>query len=362
MFRKIVKYTSLLINIFFVLLYVCGLLSSIIPSDKFVWFSYLGLIFPILILIQLGFVLFWIIRKKWLFLISLSLLAISFPAVNRAFTLPFHKSYTLIENKSTVKLLTYNVSIFGGEKEFQHIMNLIEETDADIVCLQEFGFYTSHNLLTEYQILSRLRKHYPYRHLWYKNQNSNVSWGIATFSKYQIIKKKKIDYASAYNVSMYSDIVIGSDTVRVFNNHLESNKFTIHDVKHYRSLSEDFSREKLWLITENMSYKLGAAYRVRAQQARTVSEAITQSPHPVVVCGDFNDVPQSYTYRTIAQGLCDIQFATSWGYNYTFYTNGMLVNIDHVLVNEKYITPLAYNIIHESYSDHYPVITEWQIK
>ena len=362
MFRKIIKYTSLLINLFFVLLYVCGLLSSVIPADKFVWFSYLGLIFPFLIVAQIGFVIFWITRKKWLFLISVGVLVASFPAVNRVFTAPFHKNHPITEEKPTVKLLTYNVAIFGGEKEFKNIMNVIEEADADIVCLQEFGCYTSHNLLTQHQIVSAFRKHYPYKHLWYKNQRDNVSWGVATFSKYPIINKAKVEYSSAYNVSIYSDVVIDSDTVRVFNNHLESNKFTMRDVKHYKSLSDDFSREKFWLITEKLSYKLGAAYRVRAHQARAVRASIEESPYPVVVCGDFNDVPQSYAYRTIAKNLDDIETTTSWGYNYTFHANGMFVDIDHVLVSQQKITPLHYSVIRESYSDHYPVLTEWQVK
>ena len=157
-------------------------------------------------------------------------------------------------------------------------------------------------------------------------------------------------------------MVIDSDTVRVFNNHLESNKFTMRDVKHYKSLSDDFSREKFWLITEKLSYKLGAAYRVRAHQARAVRASIEESPYPVVVCGDFNDVPQSYAYRTIAKNLDDIETTTSWGYNYTFHANGMFVDIDHVLVSQQKITPLHYSVIRESYSDHYPVLTEWQVK
>ncbi|MCB9071299.1 MAG: endonuclease/exonuclease/phosphatase family protein [Prevotellaceae bacterium] len=362
MFRKIIKYTSLLINLFFVLLYLCGLLSSVIPADKFVWFSYLGLAFPLLILIQIGFIIFWITRKKWLFLISLGVLIISYPAVNRAFTFPFHSKQPIIEGKPVVKLLTYNVAIFGGEKEFKNIMHVIDETDADIVCLQEFGCYMNHNLLTQHQIVSAFRKRYPYRHLWYKNQRDNVSWGVATFSKYPIVHKEKIEYTSDYNVSVYSDIVIDTDTVRIFNNHLESNKFTIRDLKHYKSLSEDFSHKKFWSITEHMSYKLGAAYQVRAQQARAVRDSIAKSPYPVVVCGDFNDVPQSYAYRTISKGLCDIQTSTSWGYNYTFHSNGMFVDIDHVLVSKEAITPLRYSVIHKAYSDHYPVLATWQVK
>lgn len=362
MLRNIIKYLALLINLFFSLMYLFGIISVIVPSNKFVWFSYFGLIFPLLILSQIFFVIFWLFRRhKWYCLISLSLLIFSFPAVNRTFTL-FHKEKSIVmPEQAKIKLLTYNVSMFSGEKHYQPIMKLIEDSNADIVCIQEFGFYNYTNQLTEDQILKRFQTNYPYRHLWYKNQKGKFSWGVATFSKYPIIKKKKVEYASAYNVSVFSDIIINKDTIRIFNNHLESNKLTMNDFKNYKLLSENPNREKFLSVTEQMSTKLSSAYRGRARQARIIAEEIRKSPYPVIVCGDFNDVPQSYTYHTISEGLCDVITATKYGYNYTFHNNGILVNIDHVLLNENYFTPISATIIHEPYSDHYPLLTEFQI-
>ena len=363
MFRKIVKYTALIINLFFILIYVFALLAPIVPSTKFVFFSYFGLAFPVLIIIQIVFVLFWLFRRKWLFLLSLSVLVLSLPAINNTFTFPFHAKPNIDKNKPIIKLLSYNISIFNSEKSYDEIMNFITETNADVVCLQEFGFYNKNSRLSAPEILAQFRKLYPYRHLWYKNQSGRVSWGVATFSKYPIIQKQKVEYTSNYNVSIYSDIALGQDTVRLFNNHLESNKFTMGDVKQYKSLTENPNRKNLLNITELFSTKLNSAYRIRAIQAETVANEVKKAPYNVIVCGDFNDVPQSYTYRTIQQqGLCDVTTATNWGYNHTFHTNRMLVNIYHVLVSKNTITPIDTKIIKQPFFDHYPVITEWQVK
>ena len=38
------------------------------------------------------------------------------------------------------------------------------------------------------------------------------------------------------------------------------------------------------------------AFSFRGQQADYVQDLIGNSPFPQVICGDFNDVPNSYTY------------------------------------------------------------------
>ncbi len=360
--RKIAKYTVVAINAFFALLYIFGLLAAVVPANEFVWFSYFGLIFPILTVIQICFVLFWLCKRNWWFLLSLLLLIFSYQSVNQVFSIPWHKT-TYSEKLQQITLLTYNVSLFGGEKCFDDIVQFIADTDADIVCLQEFGFYHKSSRLNQQKLLERFDAIYPYRHIWYKNQRNRFWWGVATFSKFPIVNKKKVEYASAYNVSVYSDIVIAAgDTVRVFNNHLESNKLTSSDLKKYKLSAETFDNDGLRSATETMANKLSAACRARAKQANSVAATIARTPYPVVVCGDFNDVVQSYTYHTLARGMTDAVTATSWGYNYTFHANGLLVGIDHILLDEQHFAPIASRIAHIDFSDHYPVVATFAVK
>jgi len=208
---------------------------------------------------------------------------------------------------------------------------------------------------------NQLLKYYPYSHIWYKTQTKKHSWGAATFSKYPIINKQKIDYESVYNISIYSDIVIDNDTIRVINNHLESNKFSLADIKKYIELNEKFSGDELKNISLMFSQKLGAAYKIRAAQAITVRKTIDSSPYKIIVCGDFNDVVESYTYNKIKGRLQDLFTSTGWGYRYSFRTNGMFVGIDHILLDQK-LVPLSLEIPRKKFSDHFPIIGRIGIK
>lgn len=353
--RRFVKVIVILVNLLFALMYVCALAAVCVPPYKCVWFAYFGLCFPLLLLIQLAFVLFWIVCRKWWFLLSLALVCCSYKAVNKSFTFMPHPVET-VDGSQQVTLLTYNVSLFGGERYFDEIAAFLAKTNADIVCLQEFGFYNHSQRLNADKIFARLDNIYPYRHVWYKNQKNRHWWGVATFSKYPIVNKKKVNYDSAYNVSVYSDIVIGGDTVRVFNNHLESNKLTTKDIQQYRTLSDNLNGNLLKDVGEQMSHKLSSAYRIRARQAEVVAAEVAASPYPVIVCGDFNDVAQSYAYHTLAKGMTDVAASTLWGYNRTFDVDGLWVTIDHVLIDEQTFTPMSCSISQQGYSDHFPVL------
>ena len=353
MFRSIIKHFLLIINVLVAVGYLFGVTSTFVPPYRMVIFSYFGLVFPFFAAANIFFVVFWAIRRKWFILISAALLIFTFPHLNDCFTIPY-KSFAKYKTEQKIKILSYNISMLGMIRNAQipDFFEFVAETDADIVCFQEFGYYKEKdrdNFLTE------MKKNYPYSHIWYKNQSQGSSWGVATFSKFPIIFKKKIDFDSKYNVSVFSDIVINEDTIRVFNNHLESNKFSMADIKQYQNAGNNFSGSELKDISALLSLKLADAYKIRAVQARIVAGEIKKSPYKNIVCGDFNDVPQSYAYRKIKGNLTDLFTATAWGYRYTFYTKGMLVGIDHILIDKSFV-PISLNIPRKKFSDHYPVV------
>lgn len=357
--HTIVRHTLLIINAVFILCYVMGLLGTIIPPGQFVLCSYFGLLFPFWIVGNLFFIVFWGLRRRKYAFMSLLLLLVSFRACNNTITLPLARNTN--PDSTQVSLLTYNISCYAGDSEFTRITRYLLEQDADIVCLQEFGFYKNGKTRQD-KIFKKMGKQYPYRHVWYKNQQGSRWWGVATFSKFPIVNKKKIEYTSDYNISVYSDIVVRGDTLRVINNHLESNRLTMRDVRNYENLSKVPNSQALKAVTKKFSAKFGQAYRIRARQARIVADVIDLSPYKVVVCGDFNDVPQSYAYHTIRRqrdGLRDVRIALHWFYAYTYNRYGMYACIDHVLIDRCFI-PTTYRIDHVPYSDHYPVFVAWK--
>ena len=125
---------------------------------------------------------------------------------------------------------------------------------------------------------------------------------IACYSKYPILSARVLDYSSEYNGSVLYEVKIGEDTVTLINNHLESNKLTKADKAVYENMLKSPEKEKVKSGMRLLIRKLAEASAIRAPQADTIAHEITASPHPcIIVCGDFNDTPISYTHRTIAQ-------------------------------------------------------------
>ncbi len=355
--RAIARNIVLLTNMLFVVFYLFGVLSTVVSPQQILIFSYFGLFFPIIVVVNIFFILLWIIKKRRYWLMSFGIMALTFFHLNGAFTIPYKKLVKRDYDKE-LTLMTYNISALRQVKQFDDFMHFIDSVSADVVCFQEFGFYQ--NDKNKNRLKDAMKKRYPYSHIWYKNQNKNYSWGVATFSKYPIINKKKIDYSSLYNISIYSDLIVDGDTIRVINNHLESNKFTLSDIKQYRSLNDDLSSDNIKNISSLLSRKMGKAYKIRSSQAIMVRKIIDESPYKVVVCGDFNDVVESYAYHKIKGNLVDLFTATSWGYRYSFDNNYMLVGIDHILIDKNF-APLSLAINRKKFSDHYPVIGKFGI-
>jgi len=358
LFRYITRNTVLFINLIFVVLQILALQAPYIAPSSFVWLQFIALIFPIIATIQCFFVVFWLCcRTKRNALFSLITILLSLGAYGRAFG---HLHFKTESKEESISLLSYNVSIFTDKNKYKEIKDFLFEQDPDIICMQEFGFYKN-SAISQNVILRDFSQKYPYRHLWYKNQNSNLWWGLATFSKYPIVKKEKIVYDSRYNVSIYSDVKIGDDTIRIINNHLESNKFSLSDMNEYDNLANNISKDKLSKISHKLSNKMRTAFLVREKQAEIVAQTIKETTYPLIVCGDFNDVPQSYTYSKISKNLTDMLLEGNLGYNYTYYKHGMFVRIDNILCSGE-ILPVNSAILSKDYSDHKPVTAQFKIK
>ena len=245
--------------------------------------------------------------------------------------------------------------MFGEGRCFNEIFSFIEEKNPDIVCLQEFGFYKK-SRLDRNLVFQKFKKLYPYQHVWYKNQFKSKEYGVVTFSKYPIIKKQKILYDSKYNISVFSDIVVDNDTIRVFNNHLESVKFSVKEKSDVNDLhSEEILTQETLILTESLLRKLESAFKIRAKQADKVAYEIKQSPYKTIVCGDFNDTPISYTHRVLSEGMNDAFAESGNGFGFSYNKNRMYFRIDHILVSKNLS---VYNCTVDNASDasdHYPI-------
>ncbi len=288
------------------------------------------------------------------------LLAMSFPAARRSIVM--HASMNEpADDAKELTILTYNIEIFKGYKNVEPILALFCEKSPDIICLQEFGHYY-YNKPVVNNILSSLDSIYPYRHLWYKNQVAGNESGLVLFSKYPIVNKQKLEYESKNNISVFSDIVIGKDTIRIINNHLESNRLSLTE-REITSNPTDTSRMK------SIYHKMVVSARVRAYQADSITALIEKTKYPVIVLGDFNDIPQSYSYRHIlysknglGESLHDAYAdAGELGMYHTYNQNHLDVAIDHILYT-KPLRAIKATILEVDYSDHYPLMARLVIE
>lgn len=357
----------LLANIAVAVLLIITVLASRISPEKFSILALTTLIFPITIVLNVFFVGFWLFARKWYFLVSLILLLLFSEQISNIIPLHFGKTKSEFKEK-TFTIMSYNTMLFSHlqkhrANEPNKIIKHILESDADIVCLQEFAVSPKKvsDYLTQNDIY-RIFKKYPYKHIELRQNENWKRSGIATFSKYPIVNKVNFSNPSDYGVSIYSDIVIGKDTVRLFNNHLESNRLTERDRHLPIELKDDFNSDKLTGTTKQLSRKLFIAYKRRAKQADQIALKIEQSPYKVLVCGDFNDVPGSYTYSKIKGNLRDAFSNTGLGLGLTLNLSIYRFRIDYLLYDERYFSSDELKIDKVKYSDHYPIHTRISFK
>jgi endonuclease/exonuclease/phosphatase family metal-dependent hydrolase len=358
--KTIVKWGMLISNIVAVIFMLLALIGSVLSPEKILFPAYFDLIFPFILAINIAFVVFWLVMRKWFFLLSLGVLLFSTSLINNNFSFRFGKSKP-VKPVNSIHLLTYNTMVSGSLiKKHNKVMQYVIETNPDIVCLQEFEVSTQKEYLT-YEDIFLIFSNYPYKHIEIKSKADNILAGIATFSKYPIVNKQRIEYPSHANISIYSDININGTIIRLFNNHLESNGVTEIDKSKPIRLINNFDTDSLAEMTHYFSQKLGTTYKLRAHQADTVASLITKSPYKVIVCGDFNDVPGSYAYTKMKGNLKDAFTEAGNGFGWTYHDLIYRFRIDYVFYDSKAFTVVKYKMDKVNYSDHYPVLCQLNI-
>ncbi len=250
-----------------------------------------------------------------------------------------------------LSVLTYNTHQMGMyEKAHQNrVIRYLQRQDADIICLQEVDVYKNEKYLTLPELRKALEK-YPYTYFDFKIYNKRHQYGLAVFSKYPLSNKNTIRYSSRGNISDYCDVAVGKDTFRLFNNHLESNRLEIKD------LPDSIESSALVESAQRISDKLESARKIRQLQAEAIREEISKSPYPVIMAGDFNTPPVSFSYIKIRG--CDLRdcfLATSWcEWGATFSRRHIGLRIDYLLCSKE-LHPISTHIDHLNCSDHYPM-------
>ena len=348
----------LIVNILFAGALLISYLAVHVSPDKFSLPAFFGLAYPYLLFINIILALIWAVRLRLEVLISVVVIAIGYSHLSNYFRINKHNT----KDKGEFTVISYNLRLFnsfesaGGSSEAK-LLSYLKERVADVICLQEIYINGSPSK-KEADFRKQLGGKY-YSHMKVIGSGKNRYYGIATFSKYPIIKKGEIIHPGSSSLSIYTDIVIKSDTFRVFNNHLQSFRLQRMEKSFIEEITSDVGNETMNDV-KRLSSRLKAGFVKRSVQAQKVKELINKSVHPVIVAGDFNDTPVSYTYRKIRHGLRDSFVEAGYGAGFTYRGNYPSNRIDYILFDDR-LACKKFEILKVRFSDHYPVSAEFTV-
>lgn len=353
--RKVFYKILLAVNILFAFALVLSYLAVHINPDIFALPALFGLAYPYLLLINIILVLIWAVSLRFEALISVLVIVIGFNHFS---------NYIKIRNPSgdktgSFKVLSYNLRLFNyfesknkpnSEKK---ILEFLRNQQPDIICLQEI--YLMGNPVQEEETIKTALGGKYYSHLKVIGSGKNRYYGIATLSKYPVIRKGDIVHPGSSSLSIYTDILIGKDTFRIYNNHLQSFRLQRMERSFLNELTETSDNKEAIDELKNISNSLKRGFVRRANQAQAVKDNVNKSPYPVIVAGDFNDTPVSYSYRKIRKGLNDSFVSAGYGAGFTYKGNYPPNRIDYILYDNA-LECKQFDIIKVRYSDHYPIV------
>ncbi len=317
--------------------------------------SLASLALPIVALVTLALLVLLAIFKQWRSAVILvGALMLSWP------TLRLLSPVNLVtpkadERKSQLSVLTMNVSEFrwqrGNTKPSKSLRYILDQ-DADVVVIQEGLVYFSFEQLKPVKpMLKELYKKYPYR--------KKAFYDVGILSKYPFtevnspaLTKDDMDYfIKAW------DVDAPGGNLRVVGMHLSSLRFTQNDSRVIDSMNRPSNRKKR---IKSVTNKLGTGFRTHALQARAMRQLLDDSPGDLVVLGDMNDTPGSFTYRTVCgDDLHDAWADVGFGPTYTFNAHHLYVKIDHILYRGD-MKVLSCRRDKAGDSDHYPMVAVFE--
>lgn len=319
--------------------------------------SVLGLAYPIVLAVTLLLLLVWLCLCRWgIALIPVTALIASIGPLTTFSPVNFGGGVSDADSTRTFRVLTYNVMNFTDNTGVEHTPNrtvkYILDSNADIVCLQE----AAHDLDFDCQkpvadMIDEIKAKYPY---YYNKKGDEV-----LLSKHPIVNKVDSVYFDNHINAIGWDVAMNGDTIRVYSCHLESIGLTETDKHLYRQLTNlhnmsgtgDLEEVRGTLIT-----KLARAFRCRSLQARKLRTLIDSTDKQVILCGDFNDTPGSFAYRTImGDDMRDAYTESAFGPAITYHCNRFFFRIDHILYRGNF-DAVAIERGRLDASDHYPLL------
>ncbi|MEH6513661.1 MAG: endonuclease/exonuclease/phosphatase family protein [Maribacter arcticus] len=328
----------LLVNMIFSF---CLLLACIIPYTSSASLAFVSLAVPLLVILNILFFLYWLVRKKYYLLLSLSILVYGYLTLGTF--IGFNSINKTINNEDSIRVMSFNSLGFRGKEDEwgstagDTIVKFIQNERPDIICFQEFDYK---------KIRSHYFEEYPFKYVDFEFGPDNGRVIQAVYSRYKILEKGILEFPESSNSAIFVDVKYMGDTIRIYNLHLESLNIRPNNIKKERS-------DKLFV-------RLRHSFAKQQEQSTIVREHMNKSPYKNIVCGDFNNTQFSNSYFTIKGSLKDSFLEKGRGYGKTINFWKFPFRIDYILVD-----PFFEVLSHENYginlSDHEPIMATIKI-
>jgi endonuclease/exonuclease/phosphatase family metal-dependent hydrolase len=373
LFRKLTKRFFVVCTIIAVVVFLIACMAAYLNAATYWYVALLGVGFVFFTLILIGFFIFWLLFKsKWAILPLLALLA-GWIQIHALFATDPFTRFDLNKEPNSFRVLTWNVSRWdemnkvwkGGETNRLKMFEFIAEQQADILCFQEF--FESRDA-TQFAVnIPYIKKklNYPYHYF----ASDHITWngvyehGVAIFSKYPITDTFRLRYPGPDSLRGSESLIratvdVNGKKINVFTTHLQSFLFSGKEYRGLKNIKRADNRDSVIMASKSIIGKFRRSYGLRSQQANIVKNLLDNSEHPEIICGDFNDVPNSYTYFTIKGDRQDA-FSKSFGLGRTFVFISPTLRIDYILA-DKTLEVLQYKKTRLPYSDHFPVMADFR--
>ena len=347
-----------LLNFIFAAALALAYMAPGTDPEAFWPFAFFGLAYPILLIINVFFIIYWIAFKKLRFILSLGLIIFGWGHVNNIFQI---SSADIEKTDASIRVFTFNTKRMGTfdnkASSYPLVLPIIDSLKPEIICFQEFlGYYKPND--NSQKKLNKLGLKYQHFKITTKGWDT-ADYGNIIASKYPILSKGEVPIiTNGGNNCIYADIVKDGDTIRIYSLHLQSIGFQPQDYKFIQTLQDDTAAVDK---SKNIISRLKNAFKMRASQAKLVRAHIDACPYKVIVCGDFNDTPSSFAYHKIKGKLKDAFKESGSGISRTYVGPFPSFRIDHILIDPAF-DGFNYTTFSNLKSDHKMVMTDVMIR
>src|SRR5690606_27918370 len=171
-------------------------------SPNLFWpMAFFGIAYPVLLGINLIFVLFWLLKTSPYCFLSLLVILAGWSSIKKNIGFKGKIDQSISHpDESRFRIMTYNVHMFRSFDEDnslntkQEILKIFQQVNPDILCMQEF--YTRKKGRND--LKATLAEDFGFLHSFFLPvaQNEYDAYGIAIFSKYPIVRSGYVPTAS----------------------------------------------------------------------------------------------------------------------------------------------------------------------